>query len=256
MRRITFSFLALALLAGAATSLAQPAGGQVPEGGPACEAGHVEVRGTVRDAATGLLLPETANVDIYEDDGTPRDGGGTDSNSRYVYCAPIVDGDIKIRFDGDNYRPEWWDDQPNNASATVIDIAPETVSPVIANARLTPNGRVIAGRVTNMNGVPKFASVGIWRRGADGVWRGIDGEGNDPRTGWWSYRVPSYGRYRVNACVDSHWCQWATSADRMRFARTIIVSPSDPVTYVNDVHVRVPYCHAAPDFCVPWGFLT
>jgi hypothetical protein len=241
------------LVASGLAALSPPASGQAdPEG--TCGGGTVEVRGIVRDAATGLPLPETANVDIYPAGvGDSIDGGGTDAASRYTYCAPIGDGDIKIRFDADNYRPEWWNDQPNRTSATIIDV--DAGGPVIANAALTPNGRVIAGRVTNMRGVPKFASVGIWQRQANGRWRSIDGEGNDERTGWYSYRVPTNGRYRVSACVDNHWCQWATSADRLRDARTVVVGPS--TTFVNDVHVRVPFCRRSPpDFCVPWGFLT
>jgi hypothetical protein len=256
MRRILLPLLPL-LLFGAlvATSVPTASGQEAPDGASTegtCGPGTVEVRGVVRDAATGLRLTETANVDIYNADGSPRDGGGTEPNSSYVYCAPVADGDIKIRFDADHYKPEWWDNQPSNAAATVIDV--DVPGPTIANASLVPDGRVIAGRVTNMNGVPKFASIGISRRNAAGNWVSIDGIGNDPATGWYSFRVPSYGRYRVNACVDSHWCQWATSADRLRFARTVVVAPGDASTFVNNVHVRVPYCHAAPTFCVPPGF--
>ena len=250
------AFLSLGLLSGLVGVLSggQPAGGQEPEGTTACEAGQVEVRGAVRDAATGLLLPETANVDIYEADGSPRDGGGTGPDSRYIYCAPIADGDIKIRFDADNYRPEWWDDQPNNASATVIDISAETVSPVIANARLTPNGRVIAGRVTNASGVGKHASVGIWRQTSSG-WVSIDGIANNAGNWWYEFRVPGPGRYRVNACVDHHWCRFATSATHLSAGRIVTLGVS--ATYVNDVHVRVPYCTSGGGaFCVPPGFLS
>lgn len=253
MRRLLVTLLAAAALLGLPALL-----GPTPAGagdGP-CATGQVEVRGVVRDAATGLLLPEVANVDIYEPDGDDIDGGGTDpATSRYTYCAPIADGDIKIRFDADNYRPEWWNDQPDLASADVFDIDGGDPGPIIANVRLTPNGRVIAGRVTNMAGQPRFASVGIFRQARNGRWVSIDGEGNMMPSGWWSYRVPSYGRYKVNACVDNHWCQWATSADRRSVSRTIVVNAS--TTYVNNVHVRVPFCRSSPpDFCVPWGFLT
>jgi len=40
----------------------------------------------------------------------------------------------------------------------------------------------------------------------------------------------------------------------LRHARVVVVAPGDASTFVNDVHIRVPYCHAAPDFCVPPGF--
>jgi len=248
MRRLSGLTLLLALLASAIVAIGQPAGGQSAEG--ACTGGHVEVRGIVRDAATGLPLPETANVDYYEPDGTPIDGGGTGPDSRHTYCAPIADGDIKIRFDADNYRPEWWNDQPDLASATVIDV--NAPGPIVVNAALTPDGRVIAGRVTNMAGASRFASIGIFRRNAAGNWIGIDGIGNDMPSGKWSFRVPSYGRYRVGACVDYHWCRFAASATRLRFARTIVVNAS--TVFINDVDIRVPYCHATPDFCVPPGF--
>ena len=55
--------------------------------------------------------------------------------------------------------------------------------------------------------------------------------------------------------MDHHWCQWATSADRLRFARTIGVGPS--TVFINDVDIRVPFCRSSrPDFCVPLGFLS
>lgn len=253
MRRFLITLLAAAAFLGLpALVTPSPAAAGEP-----CGTGQVEVKGTVRDAATGLLLPEVANVDVFTPGGTAIDGDGTNpATSRYSYCAPIAGGDITIRFGADNYRREWWDDRPSLATADVIDVDGVGPGPIVANVWLTPNGRVIAGRVTNRRGVPQFASVGIFRQAPGGRWVGIDGVGNHPAPpGWWSYRVPSYGRYKVNACVDNHWCQWATSANRRSRSRAIVVTAS--TTYINNVHVRVPFCRTSPaDFCIPWGFLT
>ena len=108
--------------------------------------------------------------------------------------------------------------------------------------------------MTNASGVPKFASVGIWRQTSTG-WRSIDGIGNDEATGWYSFVVPAPGRYRVSAGVDHHKARFATSATHLSVGR--IVTIGVPTTFVNDVHVRVPYCPGpTDDICVPAGFLT
>lgn len=241
MRRRFSLLLVLVLATTAAVGLAPRAGA----GPGSC----VEVRGRVRDAATGLPLAEVTSVELA-DAGGPIDGFGTDENSRYSIC--VVPGTYHIKFVADDYRPEWYHDQPNFASATPITVAGP--DPVVVNEALVPRGRVIAGRVTNASGVPKFASVGIWRRTSTG-WHSIDGIGNDEATGWYSFVVPGPGRYRVSAGVDHHKARFATSATHLSAGRIITIGV--PTTFVNDVHVRVPYCPGpTDDICVPAGFLT
>ena len=170
------------------------------------------------DAATGLPLSETTSVEIGGVSVKYEDGIGTNAASRWSTC--LVPGTYKIKFVADSYRPEWYHDQPNVTLATVITVAPP--GPVIVNEALVPRGRVIAGRVTNASGVPKFGSVGIWRRTSTG-WRSIDGIGNDGATGWYSFVVPGPGRYRVSAGVDHHKARFATSATHLTRAAS---SPS------------------------------
>ncbi len=222
----------------------------VASAGPGpCLPGEVEVRGRVRDLATGLPLAEVTSVELA-DAGGPIDGFGTDENSRYSFCA--LPGVYYIKFVADDYRPEWYHDQPNFASATPITLTGP--DPVVVNEALVPRGRVIAGRVTNASGVPKFGSVEIWRQTSTG-WHSIDGIGNDEATGWYSFVVPGPGRYRVSAGVDHHKARFATSATHLSAGRVITIGV--PTTFVNDVHVRVPYCPGPTDhICVPPGFLT
>ena len=241
MRRIFFSFLALALLGGLFTFLTPAA-----DAGTECPPGQVELRGRVRDAVTGLPLDETTGVEVYVGN-VPYDGYGTDENSRYSECLPP--GTYKIRWFADDYRVEWYEDQPNNASATEVVLTSGTV---VANASLTPKGRVIAGRVTNLNGVPKFASVGIWRLTSAG-WQPYDGIANSLGNGWYEFHAPGPGRYRIEADVDHHKSRWATSQTRLSQARTFVLGVHD--TYINDGHIRVPYCPGpSADFCVPPNF--
>ena len=116
--------------------------------------------------------------------------------------------------------------------------------PIIHNISLTPRGRVISGRVTDMAGAPRFASISIWRRMPNGGWRSIDGEGNQTPTGIWSYRVPVHGPDRVNAAVDRHWARWYDGDTRLRFARTIVVNAS--TTSISRLNIRVPHCPDRP----------
>jgi hypothetical protein len=247
MPRLRHLLAAAVVVAGGLAAPSPPTSGATGATGAegACTGGHVEVRGRVTDAATGLRLAEVTSVE-YEPSGvspggTPADGDATNANSFYSVC--LLPGTYQFTYRADSYRVD-------QAAGLEIDVIGP--GPIVRNIALNPRGRVIAGRVTNMRGVPKFASIGIWQRQASGRWHSLDGIGNHEATGWYSYRVPTAGRYRVSACVDFHTCQWATSASRLRHARTVIVGHS--TMFINDVHVRVPYCHAAPDFCVPPGF--
>ena len=245
MRRIIFSLLALALV-GALYSSA-PSAAQTAEG--TCSGSEVEVRGRVTDAATGQPLSEVTSVEL-SDAGGPVDGFGTEPDSRYSFC--VLPGTYYLKFVADHYRPEWHNNQPNFASATAIPVA--SPGPVVVNAALTPKGRVIAGRVTNSNGVPKFASVNIWRQTSAG-WQNIDGIANIEGNSWYEFVVPAPGRYRVHADVDHHKSRFATAATHLSAGRIITIGVG--TTFVNDVHVRVPYCPGPTDnFCIPPGFLT
>lgn len=243
--RTRSALLAAVLVAGALATVVPSA-----HAGPGpCSVSEVEVRGRVRDSATGLPLAETTSVEL-SNAGGPIDGFGTDAASRYSFC--VAPGAYYIKFVADDYRSEWYHDQPSFAAANEILVTGP--DPVVVNESLVPRGRVIAGRVTNASGVPKFASVGIWRQTAGG-WVGIDGIGNDEATGWYSYRVPGPGRYRVSADVDHHKSRFATSATHLSAGRIITIGVG--TLFINDVHVRVPYCPGpTDDFCVPPGFLT
>ena len=169
MHRLAALLLALTLF-GAGLAVTAPV---ALAGGP-CTGSEVEVRGRVTDAATGLPLNEVTSVEVVGVSFKYEDGFGTDPASRYSIC--LAPGTYKIKFVADSYRTEWFDDEANPIDATVIDA--NGPGPVVANAALTPKGRVIAGRVTNMAGAPRFASIGIWRL-TPGGWRSIDGIGND-----------------------------------------------------------------------------
>jgi hypothetical protein len=249
VRRTRFLALTLALVAALMVAGTEPSASAA-----ACGTGTVMVRGRIFDAATGLPVTTASGVEFYAPDGSDIDGGSVDPDGRWYSCFdPNVNSAIKIRFVPDEYRPEWWNDKPNLGSADELAIPPVGSDPVVANAWVTPQGRVLSGRVTNLAGAPRFASVGIWRLTATG-WRSIDGIGNDPRTGIWSFRVPVLGRYRISAHVDSHWARWYRSATRLRFANTVTVGLG--TTFISGLDIKVPYCHPAPTFCTPAGFNT
>jgi hypothetical protein len=219
-------------------------GGAPARAGGVCPSGEVQVKGRVTDAATGLPLDETASVGIEPlGSGSPADGAATNSNSRYSVC--LLPDTYRFTLLADSYRTD---------AAATADVVVADPGPVVAHFALTPKGKVLSGRVTNLGGVPKFASVGIWRRNALGRWVGLDGIGNDMPSGIWSFRVPRLGRYRINAAVDSHWARWYDGDTRLRHARVVIVD--EDTTFINGLDTRVPFCHPAPDICVPPGFLT
>jgi hypothetical protein len=244
MRRIAFPILTLALLGGLFTFLTSSASAGTT---PPCDGGESLLRGVIRDASNDAAIAG-AEINVVDDAENPVDQVVTNGNGRYQACYP--NGTYHLKFTAEYHRLQWYAKSANFESSSDVVLSGETV---VANAELTPKGRVLAGRVTNNGGVPKFASVTIWRLTPSG-WRSYDNIGNDLPSGRWWFRVPAVGRYRVNACVDSHWCRWATNATRLRFARNLNITTAD--TYLTDVDIRTPYCHAAPDFCVPAGFLT
>lgn len=249
LRRV---LLVSALLAAAVVGLPAAAQGEGAEGVPTCPDGSVMLRGRIFDDATGLPVTTATGVEFSQPDGTPIDGGSADATGRWYTCFDQTEtAAVKIRFVPDEYRPEWWRDAANVNTATVVDIPAAPHDPIVLNARVTPQGRVLAGRVTNLAGQPRFASVGIWRRTALG-WRPVDGLGTIGNTGIWSFRVPTFGQYRINALVDHHWGRWYRSVPRFVDATTVTVGPS--TTFVSDLDIRVPYCLTGPAFCIPPGF--
>jgi hypothetical protein len=242
MRRITFPALTLALLGALFTILSPPA-----EAGPGpCGGSEVEVRGRVTDVTTGLPLTEVTGVEYApQGSGTPADGDGTNPDtSRYSVC--LLPDTYDFTFRADSYRVD---------AAAHREVQVTGDGPIIVNVALTPRGLVLAGRITNSAGRPVFASIGIYRQRPNGRWVSIDGEGNDPANGIWSYRVPGPGRYRVNASVDHHWSRWHRNATRLRHARVLVVNATH--LYARNVDIAVPYCTTGGGaFCVPPGFLT
>jgi hypothetical protein len=243
MRRLLLAVLALLLAAGAAVTVAPSASAG------ACPGGQVEVRGRIRDIATGLPLDEVTSVGITDVATDISDGFGTNPDtSRFSVC--LEPGDYTFQFDADSYRREWYHNQTTEASATEVEVA--LPGPVIVNEWLIPRGLTLAGRITNASGRPVSASIGIYRQRPSGAWVGIDGIGNRAADGIWSYQVPGPGRYRVNAAVDSHWARWHRDATRLRFARVLVLDADH--LFVRNVDIAVPFCHPAPDFCIPPGF--
>ena len=235
----------LTVLGGSLLVVPGPAGA----GGP-CPVGQVEVRGRVRDAATGQPVAETTSVGIYVG-GVSFDGEGTDpATSRWTTC--LLPGDYQFDFTADSYRHEFFHDAPDVGAAATVPVA--LPGPVIVNESLVPKGRVLAGRVTNAAGQPRFASIGIWRLTSVG-WRPIDGIANDMPSGTWSFRVPLVGRYRVMAEVDHHWSEFWN--DRTRLSQATVVNVTSGTTFISGIDLDLAYCTAAtPDFCRPPGFFS
>ncbi len=245
MRRLSRALIAgLAMLT---ASLLVPAA--VPAGaGTECSGGQVPVKGRVRDAATTLALQETTSVVVLQG-GVEIDGLGTDPSSRWSTC--LDPGQYTFEFVADDYRTEFYDDQPSAATATVVEVA--APGPVVLNSSLTPKGRVLAGRVTNAVGQPKIASIGIWRLTSVG-WRPIDGIANQLPSGRWSFRVPMIGKYRVAADVDHHVSEWFRNAPRLSLATTLNVTAA--TTFIPNIDLDLRYCTTSANICRPPGFET
>ena len=245
MRRAATVLLAgLALLA---TSLVVGVAPPAAAGSP-CPGGEVEVRGRIRDAATTLPLDEVTSVEVSQAD-IPVDGFSTGPDSRYSFC--LLPGAYTIKFVADSYRPEFYDDQPDATSATPVIVS--LPGPVVVNASLTPRGRVLAGRLTNAAGQPRFGSIGIWRLTSVG-WRPIDGIANQLPSGRWSFRVPFVGKYRVSADVDHHISEFWNNKPRLSLATTINVTSA--TTYISGIDHTVSYCTTSANICQPPGFNT
>lgn len=245
MRRTLLALVAtLTVLGGSLFVSAAPAGA-----GGACGPGLVEVKGRVRDLATGQPVPETTSVGVYVA-GESIDGLGTDAASRWSTC--LIPGSYQFDFSADSYRHEFFHDAADVGSATPVTVS--LPGPVVVNESLTPKGRVLAGRVTNAVGQPKFASVVIWRLTSVG-WRAIDGIANDLPSGAWSFRVPMTGRYRVSADVDHHTSEFWNNKSRL--SQATIINVTSATTFVSGINLSLAYCTSSADeFCIPPGFYT
>ncbi len=245
MRRTLLALVAtLTVLGGSLVLSGGPAGA-----GTSCGTGLVEVRGRVRDAATGQPLAETTSINVHPLAGGIDDGEGTGPDSRWSTC--LAPGDYQFDFTADHHRHEWFHDATTVGAATTVGVA--FPGPVVVNESLTPKGRVLAGRVTNAAGQPKFASVVIWRLTSVG-WRAIDGIANDLPSGAWSFRVPMTGRYRVSADVDHHISEFWNNKPRLSQATTINVTSA--TTFVSGINLSVAYCTTSADICQPPGFFS
>lgn len=244
MRRTLLAVVVtLTVLGGSLLVSAGPAGA-----GGACGSGLVEVKGRVRDLATGQPLSEVTSVAVYAG-GLSIDGLGTDDTSRWSTC--LVPGSYQFDFTADSYRHEFFHDAPDVASATPVTLA--LPGPVVVNESLTPKGRVLAGRVTNVVGQPKPASITIWRLTAAG-WQAIDGIGNDMPSGTWSFRVPMVGRYRVSADVDHHVSEFWNNKSRL--SQATVINVTSATTFVPGINLTLAYCTTSADFCQPPGFFS
>lgn len=246
MRRTFLALVATsAVVVGSLVTSTGPAGA----GGP-CSPGLVEVKGRVRDAATGQPLDETTSVGVFAG-GESVDGLGTDPDtSRWTTC--LEPGTYQFDFSADSYRHEFFHDAADVGSATPVTV--DLPGPVVVNESVTPKGRVLAGRVTNAVGQPKFASVVIWRLTSVG-WRAIDGIANDMPSGTWSFRVPMIGRYRVSADVDHHTSEFWNNKSRL--SQATVINVTSATTYVSGINLSLAYCTSSADeFCVPPGFFT
>jgi hypothetical protein len=244
MRRIGLSLLTLVLLGGITTTLAPSASA----GGP-CSESEVQVRGLIVDASTNQPLDEVTSVELSTSEGAPVDGFGTEPNSRYSFC--IEPGTYELKFVADHYRPEWWNNQFSQAAATDIVVAGP--GPVVASAALTPKGRVIAGRVTNLNGRVLPAGVAVWRRNpTTGRWFSYDGIANNEGGGWYKFVAPGPGLYRIAGYADHHTSRWYDNKTRLRFAQVINLTPAG--TVVTNAHIKLPFCTTAEVICYPAGF--
>jgi hypothetical protein len=217
----------------------------------ACGPGEGRITGRVTDALTLRPLAQVTSVGVQEVSGGFDDGFATNpATSRYDVCVP-GGAEYTIQFFADDYRIEYWNDAPDLASADPIEVVPGSEH-LGVNAALTPAGKILAGRVTNLSGRPLFASIGIWRRTSVG-WRSIDGDGSDPLNGRWWARVPRSGRYRVSFAADHYHARWYDGDTRLRFARVIVVPEGQSVT--TGIDVQLPYCPSSTGPpCFPAGF--
>lgn len=238
VRRTLGAVVLLTLVAGLSVTLAPPAAAG------ACDPGLTQLTGRLTSSQSGVGLP--GRVDLF-DESAPLYGFDTEPNGTFFNC--LDPGTYRFRFSAIGHRTEWFNNRTTGATANLV---PAGGDPIVANANLRPRDGLIMGRVTNLNGVPKFASVTHHRATPFG-WIGIDNGGT--LEGWYAVSGLPNGRYRIRADVDHHKSRWASSAARLSLARTFVISPTNR-SYVN-AHIRVPYCPGpTDDFCIPPGFFT
>lgn len=210
-----------------------------------CPAGTFLISGTVTDEATGLPLTEVTSVGVSSVDGTYDDGLGTVlPGSTWEGCVPP--NDYRIAFFADSYNLEWYDDQPDEASATIVTVTADTTGLDAALRRLA----FITGRVVDQDtGAGLFTSIGL--QSVDGTFN--DGLGTDD-AGNFRIAAPGPGTYLLNFSSDYHWSEWWDNKKRRSQAAVITITST--TTEVGPVIVRLRRCSdTVPDFCIPPHFL-
>ncbi len=104
------------------------------------------ISGTVTDGSTGV---SNVGVSVYDSGITSRIGfAWTDINGGFTVLGLPV-GDYKVEFDGSSagYFTEWYNDQPDSASADLVSVTVPVTTPDI-NAVLAASGG-ISGTVTD-----------------------------------------------------------------------------------------------------------
>ncbi len=209
-----------------------------------CPEGTFLISGTVTDEATGLPLTEVTSVGVSAVDGSYDDGLGTAiPGSTWESCIPP--NDYRIAFFDDSYNLEWYDDQPDATSATIVHVAADTTGLDAALSRLA----VITGRVIDQDtGEGLFTSIGL--QSVDGTFN--DGLGTDD-LGNFRIAVPGPGTYLLNFSSDFHWSEWWNNKKRRSQATVITITAT--TSEVGPWIVRLRRCSdTVPDFCIPPHF--
>ncbi len=153
------------------------------------------------------------------------------------------------RFRADSYRVEWGTTTRWLATSHRRAGGPGGHR----QAALTPDGRVLAGRVTNMDGAPRFASISIWR--------GHPTAAGGPSTA--RATIPARASGRIGSrptAVTASTRPSTTTGPVGTAARPACASPGRLVVGPDDhLHPRRRHpCAVLPgptdDFCIPPGF--
>ena len=168
-----------------------------------------------------------ADVALYTSAGAPitQFQVRTGSDGRFVF-ADVPDGSYKVYFHAQwvGYDNEWWEDKPDQAFATPIEVASGSSEEL--RAELRSSGAVVRGTVTG-DGAPIIGGVfvGVYPAGTDnfiqGRWTDANGE--------FAITVPA-GSYEVQFSPDlgqfrSEW--WNDSPSRQQATRLDLDNRAD-----------------------------
>ena len=148
--------------------------------GQAAAAVQHRISGTVR-AASGGDLPDVY-VDLYRDDGTgtfafyaPVDG---DPDPHFSVVVPDGRYQLKISTaDPESFQDEWYDDQPTQASATVVALngADVVLEDIVIEGQPTITGKVVDEQGAPIAGIRVAALDAVTFNSAWPVWTERDG---------------------------------------------------------------------------------